>query len=74
MIKILVAPKPVAPKKKQQAINSQASCVTALPVLLELKHRKEEKEAMEMEKYTKMLELAEKEGMKEKEGTRKEEK
>ena len=35
---ILVVPKPVALKKKRQAVNSKASCITDSPVLQELLH------------------------------------
>ena len=63
---ILVVPKPVALKKKRQAVNSKASCITDSPVLRELKHRKEEKEAKEMEKRTKMLEREQKKKEREK--------
>lgn len=42
--KILVVQKPVALKKKRQAVNSKASCITELPVLRELKQEKKAKQ------------------------------
>ena len=64
---ILVIPKPNgAPKKKRQAVNSKASCITDSPVLQELKRKKEEKEAKEEEKKAKKLEREKKKKEREK--------
>ena len=54
---ILAIPKPLASKKKRrQAVNAKATCITDAEVLEELKHQKEEKEARAEEKRIRKLE------------------
>ena len=47
---ILALPKPKAPQKKRQAVNSKAQCITDIDVLQELKAKEQEKVQKEEEK------------------------
>ena len=56
LIKIVAVPNNLALKKKRtQAVNAKANCITVGKVLEELKHQKEEKEAREEDKRIQKL-------------------